>query len=429
MSSTSCIYCAKECKSSDSRPYPNSKSKERIHNKCQIKKSLADKKQSAPNSETSTDKKTPITASFSLKERFLKDEEDLNKIKSEKTITKLEESNGETGKQKDSNSGQFFFDLKAGIAKPHEKRTYLHHRKVSEIANRYDDHGFQQESAGRSYDHTGRDLNSLGASDDEDSDQHDDSKDDDISQSQSSNKRKHYGDDQDCSREKKSTRIKLDETNPCWFCLSSAKVEKHLIIAIGEHCYLTLAKGGITDNHLLILPINHIQSINDNKANYPELLEELELFKNSLVKFFGSQSQGVVFYERNFRSVHWQLQVVPIDLNILDTIEQDIKSMSEKHFKNSNYLDIPAKYAIGDIIPQKAPYIYWQIEPLGTRFVMQINVKGTYFPLQLGRLILTDEKILNCSEKIDWKSCTKSEEEYKQDVRAMKERYKPYDCS
>jgi hypothetical protein len=42
---------------------------------------------------------------------------------------------------------------------------------------------------------------------------------------------------------------------PCWFCLSNVGVEKHLVIAIGDSCYLALAKGGLTQDHVLILPV------------------------------------------------------------------------------------------------------------------------------------------------------------------------------
>ena len=41
----------------------------------------------------------------------------------------------------------------------------------------------------------------------------------------------------------------------CWFCLSSPQIEKHLIVSIGEQAYLAIAKGGLVENHLLIIPI------------------------------------------------------------------------------------------------------------------------------------------------------------------------------
>ncbi len=41
----------------------------------------------------------------------------------------------------------------------------------------------------------------------------------------------------------------------CWFCLASPEVEKHLIVSVGDECYVALAKGGIDWNNLLIVPI------------------------------------------------------------------------------------------------------------------------------------------------------------------------------
>ena len=47
-------------------------------------------------------------------------------------------------------------------------------------------------------------------------------------------------------------------SGPCWFCLSSAEVEKHLIVSVGEHSYLAMAKGALTADHVMILPIGNI---------------------------------------------------------------------------------------------------------------------------------------------------------------------------
>ena len=72
---------------------------------------------------------------------------------------------------------------------------------------------------------------------------------------------------------------------------------------------MALAKGGLTPDHLLILPIHHLRS-------YPELDDEtaaeVEQYKNAFRKYFGDQNKSVVFFERNFKSKHMQLQVVPI---------------------------------------------------------------------------------------------------------------------
>lgn len=413
---TICIYCNKGCNNSDSRPFPNSKGKDRIHNKCQIKKNLSDRNSKKTNSNSIDIKQTTSlndeqnkpTVSMSVLERITKEDDDLKKIESERKLTKLVESQSKKSSTLQPNQS-LFFDLKAGIAKPHEKRRYLHHKKLSEVATRYNDDGFREEAIGKAYDHTGKDLNTLSDNSDCDDDKESDTKKDKLRDIGKKRKRKFNSIDDDEKLAKRKSKIKIDQQNPCWFCLSSPKIDRDLIKSIGEFCYISLAKGGLTDDHFLILPINHIESLNDKEANSKELLEELEEFKTSLIDFFRSEGKAVVFFERNFKSVHWQLQVVPVPFELIDTIEGDIKILSNRHFKNSDYIDIPSEGLISDFIPSGAPYLYWQIEPIGVKFVTKIEVKGSFFPIQLGRLILSDRMILNCPDRVNWRDCVTKE--------------------
>merc|ERR1712048_838035 len=96
----------------------------------------------------------------------------------------------------------------------------------------------------------------------------------------------------------------------CWFCLGSEKVEKHLVISIGEHAYMTLAKGGLNQQHVLVLPVSHQGSSLDC---LPECTQEITQYKEALVKFYRQKYQkACVFFERNYRSDHYQLQCVPV---------------------------------------------------------------------------------------------------------------------
>merc|ERR1719400_2756776 len=98
-------------------------------------------------------------------------------------------------------------------------------------------------------------------------------------------------------------------TGPCWFCLSSAEVEKHLIVSVGTHCYLALPKGGLTDDHVLICPIGHHSS----QISLPEeAVEEVKKFKSALRKMYKKHGKSAVFFERNYKQTHLQIQVVPL---------------------------------------------------------------------------------------------------------------------
>ena len=93
---------------------------------------------------------------------------------------------------------------------------------------------------------------------------------------------------------------------PCWFCLSSAEVEKHLIVSVGSHAYLALPKGGLTDDHVLICPIGH----HSNQVSLSEeAVEEVNRFKSALRKMYKKHGKVPVFFERNYKQTHLQIQV------------------------------------------------------------------------------------------------------------------------
>jgi hypothetical protein len=66
-------------------------------------------------------------------------------------------------------------------------------------------------------------------------------------------KRKHAG--------QHNNRPPKQPTGPCWFCLKGDKVEKQLVTGVGTDVYMALAKGGLTSDHVMILPIQHTKEL------------------------------------------------------------------------------------------------------------------------------------------------------------------------
>ena len=90
------------------------------------------------------------------------------------------------------------------------------------------------------------------------------------------------------------------------FCLSSAEVEKHLIVSVGDHVYLALPKGDLTDDHVLICPIGH----HSNQISLPEeAVQEVNKFKLALRRMYKKHGKSVVFFERNYKQTLLQIQV------------------------------------------------------------------------------------------------------------------------
>lgn len=49
----------------------------------------------------------------------------------------------------------------------------------------------------------------------------------------------------------------------CWFCFDNPNLDRSLILSIGNFSYLALPKrGSLTPDHCLIIPMEHITSLN-----------------------------------------------------------------------------------------------------------------------------------------------------------------------
>ncbi|CAI9547961.1 unnamed protein product, partial [Staurois parvus] len=211
-------------------------------------------------------------------------------------------------------------------------------------------------------------------------------------------------------------------TGPCWFCLASPEVEKHLVVSIGEHCYIALAKGGLMSDHILILPIGHYQAMVDLSS---EVVEECDKYKASLKKFYKSKGKRYVMFERNYRSQHLQLQVVPLPLSCCTT--EDIKEsfIVQAQEQNIELLEIPQHTDIKQIVQPGTPYFYVELDS-GEKLFHRIKKN---FPLQFGREVLASEAILNIPTRADWKACKLSQDEEESLAKSFRKEFEPFDFS
>ncbi|CAG7832388.1 unnamed protein product, partial [Allacma fusca] len=205
---------------------------------------------------------------------------------------------------------------------------------------------------------------------------------------------------------------------PCWFCLASPEVEKHLVVSIGDSAYVTLAKGGLTDDHVLILPIGHFQSTIECPQ---EVADEINKFKSCLKKFFASIGKGVVFFERNFKSPHLQVQAIPIPIEIAKCLK--ITCLDYADSEEIEMQDFPSNADLSQMTRVGFPYFYLEL-PDGSKLFTPI---GKNFPIQFGRELLASEPILNCMDKVDWKACALSKDEEAHLTKSFREAFKSFD--
>lgn len=204
----------------------------------------------------------------------------------------------------------------------------------------------------------------------------------------------------------------------CWFCLASAAVEKHLIISIGNEAYLALAKGGMVPDHVLISPVGHHQSLSD----LPEAVEEeIEKFKSALKKFYKKQQKVPVFFERNFKTSHLQIQAVPVPRELSSRLKDAFQEGAEQ--ENLQLDEIPVHAKLCQIAPPRTPYFFVEL-PSGEKLFHRVRKN---FPLQFAREVLANEELLNMEDRADWRDCKITKEEETELAKKFRTAFEPFD--
>ena len=72
----------------------------------------------------------------------------------------------------------------------------------------------------------------------------------------------------------------------CWFCLSNPQADLNLVISVASSLYLTMDKGPLVPEHVLLIPIEHTPNI---LAADDSLLQEIASYLGSLRKYFSSK--------------------------------------------------------------------------------------------------------------------------------------------
>lgn len=122
----------------------------------------------------------------------------------------------------------------------------------------------------------------------------------------------------------------------CWFCLSNPRVTKHLIVSIGDECYITLPKGQLIDpktssipggGHVLIIPISHYPNLFSLPAEIAQRVQsELLDCRDALAKCYARYDSVPVSFELGrywSRGGHAHIQVVPISNDLAAGLSEE----------------------------------------------------------------------------------------------------------
>lgn len=228
----------------------------------------------------------------------------------------------------------------------------------------------------------------------------------------------------------------------CWFCLSNPALTKHLIVTIGEECYLTLPKGKLVPTrnpgqykdaemsnvpgggHVLIVPIAHCMTLDTVSSELrTPVLGECDRYQAALRALYAKYDATAVFFETGRISAkggHAHIQAVPVPLSLQDRVETAFRDAGKLHGIEFN---VEEAHTTGNGERES----YFRVElPSGRRLIYR-NHDGLPFSVQFGRNVLAS--LLKMDERADWKACLQSEDDDKADVLTFKTAFSPFDPS
>lgn len=209
----------------------------------------------------------------------------------------------------------------------------------------------------------------------------------------------------------------------CWFCLSNPRLEKHLVVTVGEECYMALPKGQVPvssdesalvpgGGHVLLVPIAHVPTPYATEASGAALRAETGAYLQALAACYASYGAVPVAWEvvrrSNTRAGHTQMQVVPVAQAQLDGAEAFFREAAEAEglaFEEDNVAAAFDDLSSPLLTAQDREDYCW-IDLNGKRLLLLL--RGERFNLQFPRETLTT--YLGMPERAEWKSCARPEE-------------------
>ncbi|WPH04854.1 Hypothetical protein R9X50_00775100 [Acrodontium crateriforme] len=239
----------------------------------------------------------------------------------------------------------------------------------------------------------------------------------------------------------------------CFFCLSNPTCETHMIAAIGEEAYLTVAKGPLTTpntfpslnfpGHILLIPHEHVPTMSAIASDEArtKVMAEMQRYREALHSMLDAKSSdsegksalGAVTWEISRSAgvhLHWQFLPVP-----LLTIE---KGLVEAGFEvEAENLQYPKFVKSGTDTAttqmqevEQGDYFkvqIWSPEKAHCRDLVLPLDQSFRFDLQFGRRVLG--KLLGLESRTHWRDCAQSQEEEEKDAELFKAAFQDFDFS
>ncbi|XP_054061542.1 CWF19-like protein 2 isoform X1 [Rissa tridactyla] len=213
----------------------------------------------------------------------------------------------------------------------------------------------------------------------------------------------------------------------CPYCFDSSELSKHLIIAIGTKVYLSLPSyQSLTEGHCLVAPLQHhtAATLLDE-----EIWEEIQMFRNALVKMFEAKDLDCVFLETNMsmkKRYHMVYECIPLPKEVGDMapiyFKKAIMESDEEWSVNKKLIDLSSK-DVRKSVPKGLPY-----------FSVDFGLQGGFahiiedqhkFPHYFGKEIIGG--MLDLEPRLWRKGIRQNFEDQRKKVLQFAQWWKPYD--
>lgn len=235
----------------------------------------------------------------------------------------------------------------------------------------------------------------------------------------------------------------------CFFCLSNAACETHMICSIADESYLTIAKGPLSTpqtfpslsgvrGHMLIIPLHHsptLQSIPDSDSR-TKTQAETERYRQSLHKMLAAKSQdsstkkptlGAVTWQIARQSgVHHHLQFLPLPQHLI-TSNLIISAFAVEAENQNLPPPITSPTEITDVENSSDYFkaVVWDAETGDEKALVVPIAGGSRFDLQFGRRVCA--KLLGLEGRVQWRDCAQSKGEEEGDKEGFGRAFEEFD--
>ena len=187
---------------------------------------------------------------------------------------------------------------------------------------------------------------------------------DDVFTSRAAKKRSEEQDmkrdrDQAIAEHKEMSRT-LDE---CRSCFDGAEFKKHLLVAIGKTCYVSLPPfTSLTEDHCFIIPMSHVKC---GTLLDEDVFSEMQTFRAALCKMFEDDDRDCVFFEIATglkRHPHMVLECVPIPRENGEFLpmyfQKAIQESESEWSHNKKLISLTNEKNIRRSVPKGLPYFH-----------------------------------------------------------------------